>query len=66
MDKKKKERVNLRKRLISCRQATPAYTLTCSQRGAKYEYLKLYLVPDPYLIFLFSLTILSIHQSIFV
>lgn len=54
MDKKKKERVNLRKRLISCRQATPAYTLTCSQRGAKYEYLKLYLVPDPYLILLFG------------
>lgn len=45
MDKKKKERVNLRKRLMPSGN-TSLYLDVFTKEGRKYEYLKLYLVPE--------------------
>lgn len=45
MDRKKKERVNLRKRLMPSGN-TSLYLDVFTKEGRKYEYLKLYLVPE--------------------
>ena len=45
MDKKKKERVNIRKRLMPSGN-TSLYLDVFTKDGRKYEYLKLYLVPE--------------------
>lgn len=45
MDKKKKERVNLRKRLMPSGN-TSLYLDVFTKEGRKYEYLKLYLIPE--------------------
>ena len=45
MDKKTKERVNLRKRLMPSGN-TSLYLDVFTKEGRKYEYLKLYLVPE--------------------
>ena len=45
MDRKKKERVNLRKRLMPSGN-TSLYLDVFTKEGRNYEYLKLYLVPE--------------------
>lgn len=45
MNRKKKERVNLRKRLMPSGN-TSLYLDVFTKEGRKYEYLKLYLVPE--------------------